>query len=56
MRAALDLPLSHNIVAIGLPGLSGLVTFGAPYLASSKYQESARAMGDNARGISDLNQ
>ena len=56
MRSGFHLRLSHKIVAIGFVGIAGLLAFGAIYWTASRSQEVSRAIADNARGISNLNE
>ena len=51
----LSLRLTHKIMAIGLVGLIGLLTFGGIYQAGTWSQDASRSVANNARAISDLN-
>jgi methyl-accepting chemotaxis protein len=47
--------LTHKVMAIGLFGLVGLVTFGAIYEIGSLSQDASRDVANRARTIADLN-
>jgi methyl-accepting chemotaxis protein len=51
----LSIRLTHKIMAIGLVGLIGLLTFGGIYQAGTWSQDASRSVANNARAISDLN-
>src|SRR3954468_15868126 len=47
--------LTHSIMAIGVIGLTGLLTVGAIYEAGSRSQDASRATAMHARAIAELN-
>src|SRR3954471_6394907 len=47
--------LTHKIMAIGIVGLIGLLTFGAIYQVGSWSQDGSRSAANSARSIFDLN-
>jgi methyl-accepting chemotaxis protein len=47
--------LTHKIMAIGLVGILGLVSFGLIYLSGSRSQDMSRSVADSARAVADLN-
>ena len=55
MRERFHLRLTHKILAIGVVGLIGLLTFGAIYQVGSWSQDTSRVIADNANSIANLN-
>ena len=53
--SGLSIRLTHKVMAIGLFGLVGLVTFGAIYEIGSLSQDASRDVANRARAIADLN-
>jgi methyl-accepting chemotaxis protein len=53
--SGLSIRLTHKVMAIGLFGLVGLVTFGAIYEIGSLSQDASRDVANRARTIADLN-
>ena len=49
-----SLRLTHKIIAIGIVGLIGLLTFGAIYQFGSWSQQASRVAASESRAISDL--
>jgi methyl-accepting chemotaxis protein len=55
MQERFHLRLTHKIMAIGVVGLIGLLTFGAIYQFGNWSQDASRASADSAGAISNLN-
>lgn len=51
----ISLRLTHKIMAIGLVGLLGLVSFGSIYLSGSRSEDTSRSAAESASAIADLN-